>query len=110
MKNIEEQIRFCEDIIRGCKFSIEGLASRLADLDRERAAIDAREEMFRKDAARAPERMEKAQQRLKELMQLRSRAGAFGGLTELEKALNKRDRLRKKLEDLEAAIDEAHSN
>ena len=106
---LQEQIKLAEDIIRSCQLSISMLDGRIADLDRERALIDQREAQLRKDAESAPERMEIAQKRLKHLRDLERSSHAFGGLTELEKALNKRDRLKAKLEALEADI-EAHKD
>ena len=104
MMNLREQIKLAEDIIRSCHLSISMLDGRIADLDRERALIDSREAQLRKDAESAPERLEAAQKRLSRLRDLERSSQAFGGLTELEKALNRRDRLKEKIAALEAGL------
>lgn len=109
MEGIDQQIRFYQDIIRGCQHSIASLETYLDEISRERALLHARELRLKNDAAAAPAKIAEMERRIEELRRTRSQAAAFGGLTELERAINKRDRLAKKLKELEEEI-EAHKD
>lgn len=115
---LEERITFMENLMRSAQMTMAGFEMRLAELDKERAAIDAREASLRKDNDTAPAMMERAQKELNGLLSARRQilhpAGPRGAdprkrEERLRKKVERRNRLMAQLAEAEAALEEEGS-
>lgn len=115
---LHERITFMEGVAQSAILTMNGYEARLAELARDRAAIDERERLVHKDNAAAPQSLERARAELIKLTAARraiqSPTGGGGEdpakrRIRLERGIQDVNLLRKQLAKVEAMLEEEDS-